>query len=93
MLTDRAKAMIEELCSSADAGALVEIVKIVKKHYNDKLRRSLDGWRPGQVVEVRMSPTETVRGTIVNVNKRTMTVDLGRRKVRISPSAAHLVRE
>ena len=87
MLTDRAREMVQKLCASADRKALEEILEIARTHYEQKVRDELSGWRRDQRVEVKVGRRERMFGKIVSVNQKSLTVDLGRRKIRVHPSS------
>jgi hypothetical protein len=74
------------MCEAMDKDALVEALGIVRAAYDTRLRREMEKWHANQEVLVKIDETY-VRGKIRSVNKNTVTVDLGRKTIRVAPSA------
>lgn len=85
MLSDKARKTVEEMCYSLDMSGLEELDRIVRRAYEVRVQRELERWRPGQDVRVNLGDKGRSRGKIVTVNKSSVTVDLGGRRVRVGP--------
>lgn len=93
MLTPKAREMVNALCASLDRSGLEEVIQIARTTHDSRLRRELDGWAPGQKVEISTGPRDRMTGTVVSVNAKSLTVDVGRKRLRVPPSAAKRVIE
>lgn len=91
MLTERARTMVDQMCASLDKDALAEVLRIARGYYDARARKELEQWRKGQRVEVKLSASERAQGTIISVNSSTLTIDLGRRRIRCRPTAVRIV--
>ena len=84
MLNANARKVIVDLCAVLDRKGLEEIMELVKIQYDLKIRKELEEWVPGQRVLVKVG-NGRLKGVILSVNRQTITVDIGKRRVRVQP--------